>query len=908
MGKQTVLQGSFNAGEFAPNLDGQVLFDKYPSAAKKMSNFFATVQGAAIKRSGFKFVKEVNDSTAKPLLVPFEFGTTQAYMLEFGNLYMRVYKDGGAVLEANVTIVSTTDATPVVVTATAHGYSDGDEVFVSGVATATSLNNRFYKIANKTDDTFELVGTTDAVAGAGSGGTVAKVYEIVTVYTTAQLPALSFAQSADVLYVASPDVPPHKIERTGHTSWTDTEIAFDWPPFAPQNVDDTDTIIYSAAEGTGITLTSPGGHFTSGMVGGFVRWAEDVEANRAEWTSFVAITGAPYAQYLGQLVGGFFAAGTSQVHSDGNVYEFTKDINAGSFSGVTAPIHREGTKSDGRLLWKYINSGFGYAKITSFTDAFRVVADVVVPLPIPDVSPDIAITSSTEGNPVSVTSAAHGFSTGDKVYIQGVATATVLNQRTFIVTRVSATVFTLDDEDGTGIGIGSGGIVVLVKAGELQETSETSFQVNPHRWAFSAFSTENGFPRAVTFFEDRLCWAGTSADPQSFWASATGEYENHETGTLDADALLITLGADQVNVIEWMSASDKIALGTAGGEFLMGSADGDSAMTAGNVRAVRQSNLGSKAAVQPVRVEQVALFVQRAGRSLREFVFDQATGTFTAADLTVLSDHIAIGRIAKMAFQQEPHRLLWCVLEDGSLICFTFDRAQEVLAWHNHPVGGTDVVVESVAVIPSTDGSFDQVWIIVKRTVNSGTVRYVELLQETWREDFDISDAFFVDSGLIYDSTAVTTIQGLNHLEGETVEVIGDGIVQTSQVVSGGAITIVSASTVQVGLGYDAILQGMRPEAGSRSGTSQGQLGRIIGAVLRLYQTGEGLLYGPNDTSSEMDTLAITPGTLLDGDTVRLPWPTRHNQSRHVTVKHTQPTPCTIVAFIPQVDVDDRAA
>ena len=819
MPKASPIQTAFNAGELSPRLEGRVDLAKYGAGCAKLQNFLPLVQGGALKRSGTRFVREVKTSTLATRLIAFEFGTTQAYILEFGNLYMRVYWNGGIVLD-----------------------------------------------------------------GAGPA-----VDETVTPYATADLEALQVAQSADVLYVAHPDHAPRKIERRGHDVWTITTIDFEWQPFSPENVDQNTGASASAATGTGITLTSGGGNFTSDMVGGYFKLRELIGSVHGKWESFSANTDWDSA--------GAIVAGDTR-YWEGNVYELT-DKGISDTSGTSPPIHDVGIVADERWKWEFLHPGSGYVQITAFTDAFRVTADVVKRLPASVANADVTITAATTANPVVITAAGHRYENGDRVYIQAVGGMTEINQRQFTVAGQTATTFELKDEDGTEhTAYTAGGIVVKLT----------------HRWSDGAWSTENGYPRTVTFFEDRLWWAGSSGNPQTVWASKTGEYENHQVVDLDESALLFTLNTDQVNVIEWMSAAKLLALGTAGGEFVVSASSETEAITPGNVRAVRHATYGSKSEVQPVRVEQVALFVQRAGRKLREFVFDFDTDSFVAPDMTVLADHIALARIKKMAFQQEPNRILWCVLEDGQLVGFTYERRQEVTGWHRHLIGGVSSFVESVAVIPHPDGDRDQVWLIVRRTVDGATKRYVEYFEEDWLRTNDAEDAFFVDSGLTYDGAPATVISGLTHLEGETVKILADGATHPDKTVASGSITLDdSASVVQVGLSYEAVLQTMRIEAGAADGVAQGKTKRITRTVFRLDQTGPGLFYGPTDVDADMDELNMRDGSdlmdspvpLFDGDTERLLWPEGYEQLGRVTVKHKLPLPCTVTAIMLQLSTQD---
>ena len=198
---------------------------------------------------------------------------------------------------------------------------------------------------------------------------------------------------------------------------------------------------------------------------------------------------------------------------------------------------------------------------------------------------------------------------------------------------------------------------------------------------------------------------------------------------------------------------------------------------------------------------------------------------------------------------------------------------------------------------------------IVKRTIDGATVRYVEYMEQYLNDEY----AFYVDCGLTYDGAATDTISGLDHLEGEEVDVLADGAVHPRRTVASGQITLqVEASVVSVGLPYMATLRTMPLEAGARDGVAQGKTQRINNVVLRLFETGPGLWYGPSlDKLDELHLrtpadLMDSPVTLFTGDTTYLAWPGGYEQGAQMIVRHQLPLPCTLVALMPQVNTSDR--
>jgi hypothetical protein len=196
------------------------------------------------------------------------------------------------------------------------------------------------------------------------------------------------------------------------------------------------------------------------------------------------------------------------------------------------------------------------------------------------------------------------------------------------------------------------------------------------------------------------------------------------------------------------------------------------------------------------------IYIERAGRKVREFGYSFQYDKYLSPDLTLLSPEITSTGIKEVGFQLRPNPILWCVLNDGDIAMLTYQRDQSVIAWTKQI---TDGDFESVAVISSDDE--DEVWVSVSRTIGGTAVRYIEQFQPMdWGTDQE--DAWFVDSGLSYDSTATASFSGLDHLEGETLSIWADGIALENETVSGGAITIdVSSEKVIAGLPYTAKLE-----------------------------------------------------------------------------------------------------
>jgi len=662
--KQTVAFTNFTAGELSPRLDGRTDVGKYFNGCKTLENMVVHPHGAATRRPGTKFVHEVKTSSEKTRLIPFEFSTTQTYIMEFGNQYIRFYKDQGIITLTDKTISAITKANPGVVTATSHGYSNGDHVIISSVGGMVEVNGKTFKVANVTTNTFELQNVdgqnvnTSSFTTYTSGGVANKIYEIASPYPTADLFDIKFAQSADIMYIVHPSHAIRKLSRTGHTSWT---------------------------------------------------------------LSTVSITGSP------------------------------------------SPA---------------LNTGTGK------------------------------------------------------------------------------------------------------------------------------------FPSCVTFFEQRLVFAGTNDNPQTLFFSKSAELENFTTGSNASDAMIYSIASNKVNAIRYLSAQRSLLVGTVGGEFVVSASGTTSPITPTNIQIQRQSSYGS-ANVDAVQIENVTMFLQRAKRKIRELTYNLNIDQYQATDLTLLAEHITEGGINEMAYQQEPDSILWCVRNDGTLLGFTYARAESVTGWHRHIMGGSfssgNAVVESVASVP-TDLNEDEFFIIVKRTINGATRRYVEHLT-LFDYGTDQKDAFFVDSGLTYSGSAATVISGLDHLEGQSVSILADGSTHPNKTVSGGSITLERSSTkVHIGLGYTSLLQTMRVESRAE-GTSQTKDKRIHEVTLRLHET-VGAEVGPDVNNMERIPFRSSaasmnsPVPLFTGDK-QIEFSDDFNTDGFVVVRQTQPLPLSLLSAYPRITINE---
>lgn len=693
-------------------------------------------------------------------------------------------------------------------------------------------------------------------------------YEVSTPYDEADLFEIQYAQINDVAYLVHPDYPVQKLSRIADTNWTLAAVEFLTPALLDENLTDT-TITASATSGS-VNLTASAAIFQADHIGSYWQLAHLREATSEEVEIIDAVAWLTATAYVKWDT--VTQAGTRYVcledHTSGT---FATDLGAGKWEAVTyyqvtppmrilgdwelntysiwtADIYLERSTDEG-VTWERIRKWSGKddrnvnATGSQDTEAWlRVVVENWVTGTAGTTTPRVTLEAVD-------------------AYIYGIVKITGYTD----TTHVAATVIT-----------------------DLESTDATKV------WREGAWSDVRGYPRTVTIYEQRMCFAGSNYQPQTVWGSVTGDFENFKTGSDDTDSFAYTIGAQERNAIQWMVAQKALLIGTSGGEWSMQAGSQDQPLTPTNVLVRRQSNYGSRA-LNANLVNDVVLFIQRQGRKVRELTYSFEKDGFVAPDMTLLSEHITDGGIVQTAFQQQPRSILWVVTSDGTLAGMTYERDQNVVGWHRHVTDGT---FESVATIYGS--ADDEIWLVVNRTIGGSTKRYIERINPVqWT---DLEDAFYVDSGLSYDGSATDTFSGLSHLEGKTVKILADGAPVPDQVVASGAVTLDDpASVVHIGLAYETIIQPMRLDVDSQAGVSQGQVKQIRELVLRLNNS-LGLQYGDGeafynlsfrDTSDYMD--AAPP--LFTGDKV-VEFDGDFDLDVPFIVKQSQPLPLCLLAII----------
>lgn len=916
---QPVIQTSFHGGEFAPTLFARVDLAKYHHGLALAENYYVDYRGGVSTRMGLEYIIQAKDSTQPVRMIPFSASFGDTYMLEVGHLYMRFIKNGAMVLEVPKTITGITQANPGVVTSNTHGFGNGDVVFLGDVVGMVQVNGRYFKVANVAANTFELqdlngvnVNTTGYTAYS-SAGTASRVYTISTPWQGSDLAMLKFAQNINKMVFVHSGYPPSELIFNAPTNWTLTTILFGSTAAQP-TISGITTTSVGAASSISYKVTSvdvnnqeslPSAAFgitfnnfvTTTFTVSWTAVAGAVYYNVYRATFISSGAGVPAGQAYG-FVG--FADGTSFVETGGQI-----DVNY----EITPPV---------------FDNPFGGSPIDSLTlgtnDTYALVPTITIAAPSSGIQATGSVSLSLAT--AAVSSSTGGHAVGEYFYGPGgsvVRAATIAGGGTVSSVTISAggsftsgtaptaSVTYVGGDTGTTISLNITwhiGALTIVNAGTgYTSAPAVTFSAGAATATTTVGSVFAGNPSVVTFFDQRMVLAGSTLQPQTFHMSQPGSYYNLNVSipTQPDDAITGTLVSGQLNTIRSMipMPSGLIIL-TARQAWLVNGGSAGAPVTAIEIVANAQAYNGASD-VPPIVANDHVLYVQAKGTIVRDLAFNFYTNVFTGTDISVLSSHLFYGySISEWAWAEEPFKVVWAVRSDGALLSLTYVKEQEMVGWC-HSI--TDGSFKSIATITENtlQGYVDAIYTVVERTVNGNTIKYIERMVERFFPA-GVEDAFCVDAGIQYSGSPATSFRGAEHLAGETVTGLADGVPITPFVMpTSGFFTLASpASKIVVGLAYTPLFQTLRLDTGEP--TIQSKRKKIVGITVRCAET-LGLQIGRTfDTLVPMKAFAGTELVTGDGRTIIDQAFTEEGQ---FCIEQPNPFPATILGVIPETAVGD---
>lgn len=507
---------------------------------------------------------------------------------------------------------------------------------------------------------------------------------------------------------------------------------------------------------------------------------------------------------------------------------------------------------------------------------------------------------------------------------------------TYYAINVTANDFQLSATSGgssvplTDVGSGNTYMIIL-ESSTANLTAEVAISVSGtfSDYALPAWDGYNqGWPSVCGGYQQRNILAGTLAQKGSLWfsrvsalvhfmqrrlnqdvASATDVSLINFFGDLaDTDPFTRDLSEDVDSSISWMQSKRNLHVGTLFAEYIIGGSDGIFGPT--SVFASKQTDYGSKRE-QASGYGNASLFISRNGKSLRDFRYSENNGSNVSRNLSVLSDQILYsgftsGNYHPTTFKSlawnNTRSILFLLNSLGSLITITLEDSSNTTAWAEQDISGA-VAIHGVCVIPNVESTYDDVYLNVERVIDGTTVQYLEKLERTFEHPVlnntstvDEDKAVFLDSALVQDLGASgTAVTGLDHLEGETVRVVGDGEDKGTYTVASGAITLTSSARyLIIGLDYESDLITMPIEAGSVTGSSQSYLKRVDQLHLKLFRSVGGK-YGFGENLYDIEYPDHSEDTFTGH--IKLDYDSTNDYEYAVRVKHTSPFPFNLLSM-----------
>lgn len=929
MAKASPMVRSFNAGEFSDLLAGRVDLDRYPSSMHSMVNFVAAPQGPAISRSGTQFMGPVSDNAQFSALLPFIFSNEQAVVLELAQDRIRFYTEDGLQVYAAVAATVTSNAgDPLKVDAATLAANVGDDVFLGGFAANYNTNGTVARVTSKVGTVYTLSVTHPDALVTAAVGTAARVYHVLCSYDEAQRKSVRYVQSVDVMYLLTPTAAPRKLSRYGDYDWRVETVEFEDGPFLPVN--ETTTTLTPTGTGNAVpnmtSNTAPSGvaaastnrpTLTGTVVSPVEFLGRELTYSLGASASYLAFDGSTDTYWAGavQQTGWVEYEPAAPFKADGYTIYAAKDNKDTSYASKDYAPSSWTFEGWNGSAWVVLDQQDDYVLYDGNKSVFfKIENDVAYQkyrLDINKLMRNGLIEARVQRLVIrSKTSA--------DITINASAATGINNDVGFLATDVGR-LLRLKGTDGAWracrIKTRNSATQIVVEL-----LGEPLVDLKPiTQWRLGYWSDTTGWPAAGDFFEDRFWLAGSNEYPDMFAGSVTGAYDIFsQTDTfgevLDDSAVVGRLNSRRLSRIRWLSSDARgLLLGTGSEEYTL-SAPNSEALTARNIKARPATRRGS-ADVEPVRIDNQVLYVQRSGRTIREFAFVFEADGYKSPSMSQLASHLGAVPFAEMDYAAEPHSIVWVRRDDGALLGLTYNRDENVVGWHRHDLGG---VVETLTVVPQKDQMQDALWVVVARDINGETRRYVERLTRFWDFDTTLAEAHFVDSALRYEGAPVTDVYGLQHLEGEDVYGLADERPVGPLTVEGGKVTLAyAAQNVILGLGYESVGIIPRLENGAADGTAQGKVKRINNVVVSLWNSfgGEigvyneqenGYVYEVLDYPGRMDE--IEDVALFTGMVGPVNVAPGYDKDARLAFRRpkSSPLPFNIVAVMPQLNTQDR--
>lgn len=873
-----IFKQSFAGGEIAPEMFGRIDDVKFNNGLRLCRNFVVKPQGAIENRAGFEFVRPVKFEDRRTRLLPFYYTNEQTLVIEMGAGYCRFHTFGATVLDAS-----------------------------------------------------------------------GQPYEIGTPYAEEDLFDIHYVQSADVLTLVHPKYPPKELRRYGATDWRLVDINFIPPIGAPFNVS-----VQAVGAGsydyyyavTAVTEDNISESAQSAEVHTVNNLYTSGNKNRITWNPINEASRYRVYKRQNGLFG--YIGQTTDCHFD--------DDNIDPDMASTPPVYDEIFRTGGINSVAVANGGGNYITsgsiirvdilnaggsvgntpdgIYEVNKPYQLKTNAGVIMEMPCYFRLKLDTAGGSGADIKVR-LVNG--TVSQVLIAnggtGYSAATLRIQRTLNNTfpdkngnisesryrdQLGSFNFVISNEptlvltDPTGYGgvlkpvIRNGVVIAVNVLSKGFNYSNPTIAMNSN--AGSGFVaghidiSGSDYPGAVSYFQQRRVFAGTLAKPQNIWMTRSGTESNmsYSIPTKDDDRIAIRVAAREASRIVHIVSLTNLMLLTNSAEWKVGTNNSD-VLTPSTISVMPYSYVGASN-VQPVTVNNTMIYAASRGGHVRELAYSWQAGGYITGDISLRAPHLFDDdHIVDLCYAKAPIPIIWAVSDSGRLLGCTYIPEQELGGWHQHDtLNGRFLSCAAVA-----EAQTDALYVIVRRNINGQSRQFIERMRN--RSFADLNDAFFVDAGMSYNGAPVTKLSGLDHLEGETVNILADGAVHPQrQVVNGQVQLDAPASLVHVGLPITADAATLPVVAQIDSGYGQGRTKNVNRTWLRVHES-SGIFAGPDadnlvEAKQRTNEPAGTPPVLKNQD-IEVHLPGSWNDSGQVFVRQRDPLPLTIVSITAEVAI-----
>lgn len=911
-----LLQPAFTGGEISAEVANRVDLDKYQFAVLQAYNCLIKPHGPIYRRPGMKYMARTKYSDKACILVPFNGADNTDYLLEIGEKYIRVHKNG---LYINIEVVTpyTADmlqdlrfvqsADTMFIASGKYPikqlarYSDTDWRFADFEITdmyfdeSTSLEN-YSGISYTVPGTYQFQPSVTGeyqidISGGGGGGGGAAKYRVKSGEHSSRLVYIKGGKGGNGERIIK------TLTLNKETSYT---ISVGGGGAAGSNGGNSAPSGGNGASSAAFGMIAKGG---GGGTGG-----RKGEPNTPGGTSY----GNGANGGAGGYGKSFFGSSETQPTAGANgwvkiLYTGNKELTpSGTQGDITLTSNKNifvsskpgaYIKLQQEIASKTVSTSNGTTERVRVGENWKVISHGTWSGSFTIEKSDDGeswkeyrkYTSGNDYNP------SESGSVTEPVFLRAVCT----------ITSGTCTV------DLTAMAYNAEGVVKLTeitsdstaKAHVEKELGSTDMTTN---FLWGAWSEEFGYPQTLCFFQDRLCFGGTKKQPYMVWMSRTGDYGNFSvekasgTVTDDSAVALAFVSRKQFKILHLIASTDLIVL-TAGNEWTVSGSD---TVTPSKAVPKMQTTRGCST-VEPLMIGGRIVFVQGRGSTVRDMAYSYETDSYGGNDLTLLAKHIIENvQIVDSAYKQEPDSTIYFVRSDGTMACLSYIMEQKVYAWSTIETQGK---IEAVAAVQ--EGDEDIIYLVVQREINGVTVRNIEYLAKNPAKSNNPDDYIMLDNAIEYStaekSSGETEIDAAE-LAGEKVTVIGDGRMYSGLTVSqDGTVTLPAAvQHAFIGLPYRSIVELPNVEIKTGDGTMQGRKKQISNCILRLSNSLGGMV-GPDINTMDLmnfdEQNAVSDIKLFTGDKyMTLPIGGFNNEGRVIIVTD-EPYPFNLLAVVREV-------